>query len=112
MRRPLALSQLVIGISAGLLMVIVRGSIELLNDKCLCRPLALSQLVIGISAGLLMVTSRADTALLFVGRASSMGSYAILYVYTPEVRPACNLGSPASSAALDTRDGLSPPSRQ
>jgi len=57
----------------------------LLEQWCLCRPLALSQLAIGISAGLLIVTSRADTVLLFAGRACSMGSFAILYVYTPEV---------------------------
>ena len=53
----------------------------------LCRPLALSQLAIGVSTGLLMVTSRAETLLLFTGRAASMGSFAILYVYTPEVCP-------------------------
>ena len=51
----------------------------------LCRSLAISQLAIGISTGLLIVTSRADTLLLFTGRACSMGSFAILYVYTPEV---------------------------
>ena len=34
-----------------------------------------------------MVTSRAETLLLFAGRAASMGSFAILYVYTPEVCP-------------------------
>ncbi|CAK0787220.1 hypothetical protein CVIRNUC_010436 [Coccomyxa viridis] len=50
-------------------------------------PLALSQLAIGLSTGLLMVTSRAETLLLFAGRAASMGSFAILYVYTPEVFP-------------------------
>ncbi|CAL5229494.1 g12830 [Coccomyxa viridis] len=49
--------------------------------------LALSLLGIGISTGLLIVTSRADTVLLFAGRACSMGSFAILYVYTPEVFP-------------------------
>ena len=57
----------------------------------LCRPLALSQLAIGLSTGLLMVTSRAETLLLFAGRASSMGSFAILYVYTPEVCPPAHL---------------------
>ena len=58
------------------------------NDAwSLCRPLALSQLAIGVSTGLLMVTSRAETLLLFAGRAASMGSFAILYVYTPEVCP-------------------------
>ncbi len=51
----------------------------------LCRSLALSLLAIGISTGLLIVTSRADTVLLFAARACSMGSFAILYVYTPEV---------------------------
>ena len=50
-----------------------------------CRSLALSMLAIGISTGLLIVTSKADTVLLFAGRACSMGSFAILYVYTPEV---------------------------
>ena len=53
--------------------------------RSLCRSLALSLLGIGISTGLLIVTSRADTVLLFAGRACSMGSFAILYVYTPEV---------------------------
>lgn len=56
-----------------------------MSPCCLCRPLALSQLAIGISAGLLLMASRADILLLFAGRAASMGGYAILYVYTPEV---------------------------
>ncbi|CAL8465087.1 g4622 [Coccomyxa elongata] len=51
-------------------------------------PLAASQLVIAAATGaLLLAPVSSDTALLFVGRACSMGSYAILYVYTPEVFP-------------------------
>ncbi|EIE20417.1 MFS general substrate transporter [Coccomyxa subellipsoidea C-169] len=51
-------------------------------------PLAASQLVIAAATGsLLLAPGRWDTALLFIGRACSMGSYAILYVYTPEVFP-------------------------
>ena len=57
-----------------------------------CRSLAISQLAIGISTGLLIITSRADTLLLFAGRACSMGSFAILYVYTPEVHALPGLG--------------------
>ena len=69
-----------------------------------CRPLALSQLAIGVSTGLLMVTSRAETLLLFAGRAASMGSFAILYVYTPEVCPSAHL---SNSIPLNTQCRLS-----
>jgi hypothetical protein len=56
-----------------------------LTHRALRRPLAVSQLVIGLSTGALLFASHAQTALLFTSRAISMGSYAILYVYTPEV---------------------------
>ena len=52
----------------------------------LFRPLAATQVVIGACTGALMIVqgSGAQTMLLFTARALSMGSYAILYVYTPE----------------------------
>ncbi len=54
---------------------------------CLSRPLAVTQVVIGACTGALMVVKGdgLQTTLLFAARALSMGSYAILYVYTPEV---------------------------
>ena len=42
-------------------------------------------MLIGACSGALLLTVRAQTVLLFTARALSMGSYAILYVYTPEV---------------------------
>lgn len=42
-------------------------------------------MLIGACSGALLLTVRGQTALLFTARALSMGSYAILYVYTPEV---------------------------
>ena len=42
-------------------------------------------MLIGACSGALLLTVRAQTPLLFAARALSMGSYAILYVYTPEV---------------------------
>ena len=56
-----------------------------------CRPLAGTQVVIGACVAALMAAraSATQTVLLFTARALSMGSYAILYVYTPEARTSC-----------------------
>lgn len=67
------------------------------------RPLAVSQIVIGVCTGALMLTWRGQTALLFTSRALSMGSYAILYVYTPEVRDCTLLSHLALSVHQEVR---------